>query len=336
MTTTTSSDTSAPSSIVLQSMESAKSIDSSVGVTSMSEGSHYSQISVQKQKRGFKQAWSFSSLRKKENGEKNPFKWLCRRSDASIRHSTSELKLEQQGKLEEEQSHGLKRQTLPPQTIPFNLGPVIVQRMERLEEKIDIISSGLFFASRNTTNSTNLKTGNLMPDETPQNTYPPPQTNLDMKNHLKILTAEITHLTKSNNNLSSCIDALGSSGLIDLLEILSCSLERLHAAVTSLREEQKQCQQQQAINPNRRHETQLDLQMELIQRLGFLLGQREEQLKHERKLNQSYRRSIEGLEEMIRALEEEWERAMPVMAQSGYVHVEGLADCIRKLSTNGE
>lgn len=74
MTTTTSSDTSAPSSIVLQSMESAKSIDSSVGVTSMSEGSHYSQISVQKQKRGFKQAWSFSSLRKRENGEKNPFK----------------------------------------------------------------------------------------------------------------------------------------------------------------------------------------------------------------------------------------------------------------------
>ena len=61
-------------SIALQSQESAKSIDSSVGVTSVSEGSHYSQKSAQKQKWGFKQALSFSSLRKRENDEKNPFK----------------------------------------------------------------------------------------------------------------------------------------------------------------------------------------------------------------------------------------------------------------------
>lgn len=248
-------------------------------------------------------------------------RWLCRRSDASIRHSTSELKLEQQVKLEKEQSYEFERQNLPPHLIPFNLGPVIIKRMERLEEKIDIIFSGLS-VSRSTTNSTNLEPGDLIREETTINVHHHPQTKQDMKNHLNILTAEITHLTKSNNNLSSCIDALGSSGLIDLLEILSCSLERLHTAVNSLREEQKQCQQQQTINPNHLYETQLDSQMELIQRLGFLLGQREEQLKHERRLNQSYRRSTERLEEMIRTLEEEWERVMLVMVRSNYVNVE--------------
>lgn len=73
-TTFTNSETSAPSSIALQSQESAKSIDSSMGVTSVSEGSHYSQKSAEKQKWGFKQALSFSSLRKRESDEKNPFK----------------------------------------------------------------------------------------------------------------------------------------------------------------------------------------------------------------------------------------------------------------------
>lgn len=76
--TTTNSETSGRSSIVSQSQESAKSIVSSVGVTSVSEGSsHYSQKSAQKQKRrgeGFKQALSFSSLRKRESVDKNPFK----------------------------------------------------------------------------------------------------------------------------------------------------------------------------------------------------------------------------------------------------------------------
>lgn len=77
--TTTNSETSARSSIVSHSQESAKSMNSSVGVTSVSEGSsHYSQgKSAQKQKRrseGLKQALSFSSLRKRESVDKNPFK----------------------------------------------------------------------------------------------------------------------------------------------------------------------------------------------------------------------------------------------------------------------
>lgn len=260
------------------------------------------------------------------------YRWLCGRSDASIRHSTSELRFEQHLKLEEEQSHEFERHdvhTQPLKTIPSDLGPVIVQRMERLEEKIDIFFSGLSSASRSTTNSTHLEPDDPILEETPQNPYPHPQRDPDIKNQLKVLTAEITHLTKSNKNLSSCIDALGSSGLIDLLEMLSCSLERLHAAVTSLRKEQ--IRRQQTINSNH-HETQLESQLELIQRLGFLLGQREEQLKHERRLNQNYRRNIEGLGEMICALEEEWKRAMPVMAQSGHVQVEGVADCIGRLS----
>jgi hypothetical protein len=76
--TTTNSETSARSSIVSQSLESAKSMNSSVGVTSVSEGSsYYSQKSGQKQKRrseGIKQVLNFSSLRKRESVDKNPFK----------------------------------------------------------------------------------------------------------------------------------------------------------------------------------------------------------------------------------------------------------------------
>lgn len=264
------------------------------------------------------------------------YRWLCRRSDASIRHSTSQLKLEQQMEVEE-QSPGFERNdipTQPPNKIPSDLGPVIVQRMERLEEKIDIFFSGMSSASSKSTRSTTDDSDDKIIEEPAQTPYlTHPQTDNDIKTHLKILTAEITHLTKSNNNLSSCIDALGSSGLIDLLEMLSCSLERLHAAVTSLREEQKQRQQQQTIiNPDQQNtEKQLESQMDLIQRLGFLLGQREEQLRHERTLNQTYRRNIEGLEEMIRSLEEEWERAMPVMARSD-VCVQGVGDVIGRLS----
>ena len=227
------------------------------------------------------------------------------------------------------------------QVVPCELGLVIVQRMERLEEKIDIIFSGLSSATKSTTNSTNLEPGDNITEKTPHATYVHPQrnkptdTDSDMTKHLKILTAEINHLTKSNNNLSYCIDALGSSGLIDLLEMLSCSLEQLHAVITSLRDEQKQRQQEQNIIPDQENrelqEKQLESQMDIIQRLGFLLGQREEQLKHERRLNQSYRKNIEGLDGMIRVLEEEWERAMPVMARSD-IHVEGVSDVIGKLS----
>lgn len=264
------------------------------------------------------------------------YRWLCRRSDASIRPSTSQLKFEQQMEVEEQCSRFEINDipTQPPNKIPSDLGPVIVQRMERLEEKIDIFFSGMSSASSKSTRSTTDDLDDRIIEEPAQTSYlTHPQTDSDIKNHLKILTAEIVHLTKSNNNLSSCIDALGSSGLIDLLEMLSCSLERLYAAVTSLREEQKQRQQQlQTINPDEElQEKQLESQMDLIQRLGFLLGQREEQLKHERRLNQSYRKNIEGLEEMIRSLEEEWERAMPVMARSD-VHVDGVGDVIGRLS----
>ncbi|PCG90942.1 Hypothetical protein PENO1_096550 [Penicillium occitanis (nom. inval.)] len=326
--TTTNSEMSARSSIVSQSQESAKSMNSSVGVTS------------KRRSEGIKQVLSFSSLRKRESVDKNPFKWLCRRSDAGIRHSTSQLKLEQQME-SEDHSGGLgpgkdvETQQQQPQVLSPDLGPVIVQRMDRLEEKIDIFFSGLSSASRSTTNSTDLEPGDpITIKETPQTPYINPQTDNDIKSHLKILTAEIAHLTKSNNNLSSCIDALGSSGLIDLLEMLSCSLENLHAIINSLREEQKQRQQQlqTIINPDQElQDKQLESQMDLIQRLGFLLGQREEQLRHERRLNQTYRRNIEGLEEMIRSLEEEWERAMPVMARSD-VHVERVGDAIKRLS----
>lgn len=267
------------------------------------------------------------------------YRWLCRRSDASIRLSTSQLKLEQQMGLEE-QSRKFERndiQTQPPKMIPSDLGPVIVQRMDRLEEKIDIFFSGLSSASKSTRHYTIPdQDGNITIDYEPsQNPYTHSQqtesSDSETKTHLKILTAEIAHLTKSNNNLSSCIDALGSSGLIDLLEMLSCSLERLHGAITSLREEQKQSQQRNIIPDQENTEKQLESQMDLIERLGFLLGQREEQLKHERRLNQSYRRNIEGLEEMIRVLEEEWERAIPVMARSD-VSVQGVGDAIGRLS----
>lgn len=76
-TTTSNSETSARSSIVSQSQESAKSIDSPLSVTSVSEDSHYSQKSAQNQKRrgeGLKQALSFLSLRKRDSSEKNPLK----------------------------------------------------------------------------------------------------------------------------------------------------------------------------------------------------------------------------------------------------------------------
>ena len=261
------------------------------------------------------------------------YRWLCRRSDVSTRHSTSQLKLEQRMESEDHSSRlsprrDVESQQQQPQVISPDLGLIIVQRMDRLEEKIDIFFSGLSSASRSTPDYTIPdQDGNTIEHEP---TYTHPQTDNDIKSHLKILTAEIAHLTKSNNNLSSCIDALGSSGLIDLLEMLSCSLERLHATVTSLREEQKQ--QQNIINSGQENtEKQLESQMDLIQRLGFLLGQREEQLRHERRLNQTYRRNIEGLEGMIRSLEEEWKRAMPVMARSD-VHVERVGDVIERLS----
>lgn len=80
--TTTNSETSARSSIISQSQESAKSTVSSVGVTSVSEDSQYSQKSAQqqrqhKQKRrgeGLKQALSLSSLQMRDSFERNPFK----------------------------------------------------------------------------------------------------------------------------------------------------------------------------------------------------------------------------------------------------------------------
>ncbi|KAL3705436.1 hypothetical protein TMatcc_009108 [Talaromyces marneffei ATCC 18224] len=343
--TTTNSETSARSSIISQSQESAKSTVSSVGVTSVSEDSQYSQKSAQqqrqhKQKRrgeGLKQALSLSSLQMRDSFERNPFKWLCRRSDASIQLSTSQLKVDQVLELEDQFDGLVQRKDVkmqPPQVTPTELGPMIVQRMERLEEKIDIFFSGLSTPAsrsmRNTADATGLNPDGKKPSH---NTYAHsqrndfPNTKTDINNHLKILTAEINHLTKSNNNLSSCIDALGSSGLIDLLEMLSCSLERLYAAINSLRDEQEQ--QQDAASKKENSEQQLESQIEIIQRLGFLLGQREEQLKHERKLNQSYRKNIEGLEEMIHVLEEEWERALPLMVRSD---VEGVSDVIGRLS----
>lgn len=276
------------------------------------------------------------TLLKKEVSTDYGYRWLCRRSDASIRQSTSQLKLDQQIELEDQSREFVQRNYT--QTPP-DLGLVIVQRMERLEEKIDtFIFSGLSKSTRNTTHDPD---GKII-EELSQTTYTHPQrnqsTDTDTKNQLKILTAEINHLTKSNHKLSSCIDALASSGLIDLLEMLSCSLERLHAAINSLRDEQKQRQQQQTLVVSEQEhrkelqEKQLESQIDIIQRLGFLLGQREEQLKHERKLNQSYRKNIEGLEEMIRVLEEEWERAMPLMARSD---MEGVSDVIGRLSRGG-
>ncbi|EED16946.1 hypothetical protein TSTA_020050 [Talaromyces stipitatus ATCC 10500] len=337
----TDSETSArSSSIVSRNQESVRSIASSVGVTSVS--SHYSQKcnqeeEQQKQKRKsdeLKHTLSFSSLRKIKSLEKIPFKmesalmafrWLCRKSDELI----------QRGDIETDDHQIQKLQEITP-----DLGAIIVQRMERLEEKIDILFSTTSKSTRSTIDESSSTYQSILdPDadtpveqplyktynQTPLQAQKKEHTETIQQTEFKILTAEINHLIKSNNNLSSCIDALGSSGLIDLLEMLSCSLERLHSAINSLRERQQQQQNLDSIN-NEEGDNQLRLQIDIIQSLGFLLGQREEQLRHERKLNQSYRENIEGLEGMISALEVEWKKVSPFISNS-----ECMTDCIGRL-----
>lgn len=75
--TTTNSEMSARSSIVSRSQQSTNSIVSSVGATSVSKSSQYSQKSAQEQRRksdGLKEVLRLSSLRKRDTSEKNPFK----------------------------------------------------------------------------------------------------------------------------------------------------------------------------------------------------------------------------------------------------------------------
>lgn len=238
------------------------------------------------------------------------YRWLSRKTDASTRHPTSQLKREQQIELEGHsvvfEKHNFQKQ--PPTMVPFDLQPVIVQKIERLEEILSTFFSGLSSATPNSTRTPTSESDDKTTQVPSQSGYTNNQTDPTIKD---ILIAGIAHLTESKNKPSSCLDALSSSGLIDLLEKLSFLLERLYY--------------------QERTEIQLGLNMEVIQRLTFLLEQRDREIKHEREISQGYRKDMEELKEMIHLLEKEWESAKPMMARSK-VYVEGVGNVIGRLS----
>lgn len=238
-----------------------------------------------------------------------------------------------------------------------------MQKIEKLERKIDCISSYAMLVTRDTAyGHSEGKQGIDLLNDIPQDKAQSDSVCANLGNEsqrdtnhaadnvnqiqLRVLTAEVCHLAKSNNKLSSCIDALGSSGLIDLLECLSLSLEQLHSAVSSLGHQQKQ--QQDLISEHisrisrqdsEKHEDrmqkdiellqqQIESQSEIIQRLAFVLGKREEQLKLERNVSQRCLKDIDALSEMISALEVECSSSDAFTMRSQH---ERMGDCVNNL-----
>jgi hypothetical protein len=240
------------------------------------------------------------------------------------------------------------------QTIPQEFGPDLLDKMEKLEEKLDTLIVSHFSTSRSTGSpgssiacpttfepkdntecrqiqgkeidayshieATNMKEKGQKPA---QNSHDD-QDKVNQKQYWEVLAAEIDRLIKSNNKLSACIDALGTSGLIELIDILSSSIERLNSELASLRRQQQQSNtlREEAVpksnDDNQEQQSKaLEIQANTIQRLGVLLGRREEQLKHEKRATKGYNETISGLERMVRVLEVEWQSVMPLVYSSG-------------------
>ncbi|OKL59419.1 hypothetical protein UA08_05204 [Talaromyces atroroseus] len=342
------SETSGRSSLVSKSQESAQSISSSVGVTSLSNDSIFSQRLAQQQRQKSKnkadlkskspnQSISSFTFRRIKDKEHNPFKWLCRRSDSNIRHlnrvmpEQQEAVLGQQpymskqvGKEKYHEADPAKKSQRQNQTLPRGYGSDLLDKMSKLEEKIDTLIVSHIPAGKEVENHPYIEGENIK--EKRQNTAQPhdDEEKDDQLQHRETLTAEIDRLIKSNNKLSSCIEALGSSGIIELIEMLSFSIEQLNSELVSLRKQQQEqnnnttretshddsnLQQQQRIKA-------LEIQANTIQRLGILLERSEEQIKHEKRTTSRYIETISRLEKMVQVLEVEWRKVVLLIDNS--------------------
>lgn len=288
-------------------------------------------------------------------------RWLCRRSEFNARHSNDITPEQQQADLgqnirvpeKSKDDHGVTSKEghqKSEQPIHHELGPHLIDRMEKLEEKIDILVVSHFHTSRSTgsTGSSiacqamfdpedkidqrrNIQGAGVDACSQTDSSYPQMHHIMEDEDHAeqilqqKSLTAEIDRLIKFNNKLSSCVNALGSSGLIELIEMLGSSIERLHSELVSMRQQQQQQQQQNITNseksdndnifPYQRQQPELQAKA-TIQRLGMLLVRREEQLKQERMTTETCYETIGALEEKIQLLELEWRRVMPLISNS--------------------
>lgn len=274
-------------------------------------------------------------------------RWLCRRSDASIRQTCQNKANPQQADLEKQSrvpypKEAEKKSRKGQQTRRQELGPELIERLEKLEEKIDAFIVCQFSTPRSilsigddtldvqaTCGAEGRTEGrSQMPSEevgthSQKELLVKSQDEKDQGSRQHVhqcvpVAAEIDSLIKSNKKLSATIDALGSSGLIDLIEMLSYSIERLQSEIASLHQQNDIiCSEK---TPRTSHEDsngkQLGLQVHVTQRLATLLGRRDEELKQEKKATEKYKETIEGLEEMIKVLGLEWERAVPLITHS--------------------
>lgn len=234
------------------------------------------------------------------------------------------------------------------QAAGYSIGPDLTDRIEKLEDKIDAFIVSHFSASKLTSNTGSTVRNQQTPggkgvDACSQTDaylyenytegkrqrsfrlYNEDQNVAEQMQAWMILAAEIDRLVKSNNKICSCIDALGSSGLIDLIEILGNSVGQLHSEIASLRKQQSMAvdsrdnlhiyDDNDSKNNFQQRRKQLEIPANAIQRLLVLLGRREEQLQQEKKATERSNRKIDALEEMIKVLEVEWQKIMPLVSK---------------------
>jgi chromosome segregation ATPase len=126
------------------------------------------------------------------------------------------------------------------------------------------------------------------------------------KSYHNKLEEEVTHLTNTNTNLSS-LNALLSSDLYRSQN----DIQNLQDEICLLHEEKFSLERWHGSYDEQR--VQIELQTDLIRRLGVLLGRREEQLDSERRMMKLYRDRINRLEDEVEMLRTEWERVLPLV-----------------------
>ncbi|CRG86583.1 hypothetical protein PISL3812_03593 [Talaromyces islandicus] len=249
----------------------------------------------------YSSASASSFLSKKKTRTRNPLKWLHRRTEP--RSSVQYQQLEQDGSDTTPRTSVSKNTSLSDEIIR-DLKADIVQKMGILEGKIDALSSSQGVTPQDRRRATDKDDAGI-------------QTNLENCNqqgsdknesisyHSK-LEERITHLTNTSTNLSS-LNALLSSDLYSLQN----SVQELQEEVCLLREEKFSLERRHGSYDEQR--VQIDLQVDIIRRLGVVLGRKEKQLERERRMMNLYRDRINGFEDKVEMLRTEWERVLPLV-----------------------
>lgn len=180
----------------------------------------------------------------------------------------------------------------------------LVEKIDMLEGKINALSSSTVFTPQSRRRREVVDASiqvSLESGRQQQEDHKDEQTS-----YHSALEEKVACLTATNANLSSLNAVLSSD-----LHKSQSTVNDLQNEVFLLRGERFSVERRYGSYDEPR--VQIELQTELIRRLGLLLGRREEQLENERRMMKLYREKISALEDEVEILKTDWEKLLPLV-----------------------